>query len=96
MDTLSLSPIVDNMIVIPRRTKNRMSFPLEEPIRIGWVNGLMNWSMPLRKYSDPPKMINSIPKGIYLFNFRFIRLSPIKNKCLRIFFNFFIKYLFIS
>ena len=62
----------DKMRVIPKSTKNNMSLPFEDPIRIGWVNGLMNWSTPLKKYNDPPNIIKSIPKGIYLFIFRFI------------------------
>ena len=66
---LSLSPSVVNMIVIPNSTRSRMSFPFEEPIRIGWENGLMNWSMPLRKYSEIPKMIRTIPNGMYLLIF---------------------------
>ena len=70
----TLSQNVDNIIVIPKRTKNRMSFPFEEPIRTGWVNGLMNWSIPLKKNSKAPKMIRIIPKGMYLLIFLFIRL----------------------
>ena len=69
-----MSPSVDRIIVIPKRTKKRMSFPFEDPIRIGWVNGLMNWSIPLKKNSIAPKMIRIIPKGMYLFFF--IRISP--------------------
>ena len=71
---LSLSPRVDNIIVIPKRTKNRMSFPFEDPIKMGWVKGLMNWSMPSKEKSLIPKMIKIMPKAIYFFVF--IRLSP--------------------
>ena len=69
-----MSPTVDRIIVIPKRTKKRMSFPFEDPIKTGWVNGLMNWSIPLKKNRRVPKMIRIIPKGMYLFVF--IRISP--------------------
>lgn len=68
---------MDNIIVIPKRTKKSMSFPFEDPIRRGWVNGLMNWSIPLKKNSKVPKMIRIIPNGMYLFVF--IRISPELN-----------------
>ena len=73
-----MSPTVDRIIVIPKRTKKRMSFPFEDPIRRGWVNGLMNWSIPLKKNRRVPKMIRIIPKGMYLFIFLFIRLPHLK------------------